>query len=463
MGKATNTQPYRDDPEAVSLHTTPEYHDDDDDDNNNNADLLSQGSIGPSSGSDNTGGPPSYHDSETIASAERDNQARAARVDQFTDRYSVKRLAGWRQETNGKKGSTAEVWHVIDPRLDQPDELFAYIDRFQQWKQPNPTVWLTGYHYHTTYTGKDKREREKVTDFDITLSLRPYLVPPGSGEGEWRLPRVAGAAEQTYRGGWRKTRAPVGSGNGSSRGSTTREEEEEEEESDVEAQGVGLLGPEPEREPERERDLRAWVQDYCASPAALKVFRIARTCSGLDEPYLASALERLVRQTQYCGTLDVQVVVEERGLDVYSSHWVNRWRTSWVRFLFYLTFLWIFTWPVLFFCTRRWRVFTVDWPFSVPWPERGLGVRRYATISEKEWVAKHAELIKGLVLDRFQGETDCVSLETGQRHRQGARLPGNTGNANVDSAVNLIQAGVSGWNAIQRGMGRDVDGWGHDD
>jgi hypothetical protein len=416
-GKVTQNQSYRDDPDALSLHTTPddEFIDD----------------IAGSSGTERL---LSYSESENIASAERENATRAGRVARFTDDYSIIQLEGWRTESNGKKGSTLEVSARMDPRLSNPDELYQYVNGYLQWLQPKPVICVSGYHWHTVYN-KDKKEKKRVTDFDITLSLRPYLVTPGSsGESKWRLPRVVTNGEQAFRGGWRKTRAL---------GSTQ----------DLEVGGLV------------EKDLRTWVDEFCGNEAALKVFRVARTSSGMDVDYLKNAIEQLIRGTHYRGHIDVQVIVEDRAVDLYSDHWINVWRNGWQRFIFYFTFLWIFTWPLLFFMTKKWAVFTIDWPFSVPWPERGHGAKRFATISEEEWITKHQDLIKGLVLDRFQGETDCISLETIRGHRQGraTSLPNNTGNANVESAVSLIQAGVSGWNAIQRGMGRDVDGWGLDD
>lgn len=417
MGKRSQNQPYRDDPDAVSLHTTPE-------------DYLDAAS----SSNDNL---PSYGESENVASTERDNATRAGRVANFNDDYSVIQLGGangWRHKSGNKKGSSREVQARMDPRLSDPGELFQYLDGYLQWMLPNPAICVEGWHWKTVHR-KDKKEKERVTDFDITLSLMQYIGNTGDVNGEWRQPRVVTNGEKTYRGSWRKTRAPGAR-------------------QDLEIGG------------EVERDLRAWVEDYCASPASLKVFRMSRNVIGLDEEYIKNALKQVITQTNYRGHVDVQIVMENRAVDVYSDHWVNAWRTGWQRWIFYLTFLWIFTWPILFFMTKRWAVFTVDFPFSKAWPERGPNARRFATISEEEWFRKHEKMIKRLVLQRFQGGTDGLSLddamEDARDHSSERGSMGSTGNPNVDSAVNLIQAGVGGWNSIQRAMGRDVDGWGHD-
>ncbi|KAF2724506.1 hypothetical protein K431DRAFT_217885 [Polychaeton citri CBS 116435] len=315
----------------------------------------------------------------------------------------------------------------MDPRLAGPEELYKYINDCLQHLPPTPRIHIRGSHTETRRRN-DKKETHTVTDFAFSLSLGMYL---GHGnDPEWRRARVATNGESTFRGSWRKTRAPGIS------------------------QDLEVGGPE-------ERDIQAWVEDYCSSPSKVKIFRVARTVTGMDEKYLKNAIEQAIRRTNYRGDVSVNVAVENRAVDIYSEHWVNKWRNGWQRWIFYLTFFWIFTWPILYFLTKRWAIYTVDWPFSVAWPERGENARRFATISEEAWLRKHDNLIRRMAIDGFEGDASGMPLEGREPAARNGRAP-STGNANVDSAVSFIQGGVGVWNSLQGRGGGDIDGWGGD-
>jgi hypothetical protein len=142
---------------------------------------------------------------------------------------------------------------------------------------------------------------------------------------------------------------------------------------------------------------------------------------------------------------------------------INRWRISWIRFLFYFTFVFIFTWPFLFFTTKYYSVFTTHWAFSwdVAPPHAGAPPqKRYACVTEQEWFNAHMAMIKGLAFDKYQGDATNLPQDAGRSQDRG-RSP-STGNEHVDTAVSVIQGGLSVWNSVQRARGRDVDGWGGD-
>lgn len=121
----------------------------------------------------------------------------------------------------------------------------------------------------------------------------------------------------------------------------------------------------------------------------------------MDEEQLRSRLTGLIRSTNYKGKLTIEFPVADRAVDIYSSSRLNTWRlTTWICWIFYLTFLWIFAWPVLFFTTKRYHVVRAEWPFAQV-DEQGR--KRYTTVSEEQWTSRYGPAIKQLCLDRYDG------------------------------------------------------------
>jgi len=421
MGKPTPTkdiaapaQQYRDDADDVSMHTTRDDYEYDD------VPEL-----------------PSYADSEAAASS--DHLTIPSNEQPPQDEYASLQqpVNGWRQN---KAITTNETTIRMDERLDGPEQLYNYLTTYLRLVPPKPAVRLTGYHTQTTYRNNNKKETERITDFDILLRLSAWLPAATPGvdeelvveEGGWR-PRIAANSDRVHRGGWRKMRAKGYK-------------------QDIE------VGNDPRPE------LMHWCKEYCDSKAKLKIFRVTRDVPGIDQELLRNQLERLVRSTSYRGHIDISFPISEKHVDIYNPHIINRWRISWVRYLFYFTFLWLITWPILFFMTKRWAVYTVNWCFSWQASDgRGGVVKRYASTTEQAWLDRHANMIRSLVFEKYSGDATDFPLDVQSSNRRGGggRMP-ETGNRNVDAAVNAIQGGVSVWNAISRGAGRDVDDWGGD-
>ncbi|KAF2144988.1 uncharacterized protein K452DRAFT_222073 [Aplosporella prunicola CBS 121167] len=316
---------------------------------------------------------------------------------------------------------------------EQPECLFQYVDTVLARLPPRPVVQINGFHTQTVRKG-DKREKKHITDFDIMLNLRPYLLTNRQNlTSKWSKQTVVEPSQKAFRGSFRKTVAKGHKG-------------------DLE---VG-------NSYDPDQLLMEGCEEYCKSPARLKIFRVSRTVSGLDEQAIRARIETLIRSTHYRGHIKIFFPLEERAVDIYSTHWIQRWRTTtYIRWIFYLTFLWIFAWPILYFMTKRWAIVNVDWPFSVTQPNGdGTGTKQYTTISEDEWYGKHANLIRRLVLEGHQGDASCFDPEEEPVNPQPRRV--SSGNQHVDSAISIIQAGVSGWNSVQRAMGGDPDGWGGD-
>lgn len=119
--------------------------------------------------------------------------------------------------------------------------------------------------------------------------------------------------------------------------------------------------------------------------------------------------------------------------------------------IFYLTLLFIFTWPYLFFATKRWAVIKVDWAFSRT--DATGDNKRYATVSEKKWYATWAGCIEKAVLQKRQGlltEEDLAKANAPEGEFR-------SGYEGVDTAVGFFGAGLNAYNQVNRSLG-----WGGD-
>jgi len=97
-------------------------------------------------------------------------------------------------------------------------------------------------------------------------------------------------------------------------------------------------------------ELRAWCDKYVADPSGWKSFTLKREIRHHDTKRLEQLLRSAIQETNYRGHLSVDFPVSHQSVVVYSPGLINQWRiTVWIRWVFYLTFLWIFAWPVLFF------------------------------------------------------------------------------------------------------------------
>ena len=414
MGKPALKQPYEDDPDAVSMHTTPDEYE------------YAEPSLE---------GLPSYNDSEAAASSSTTAQEDGTQSTRtpLIEPYDVIEYPQGPKGANlpySKPTNKSAVTIRMDERLNDPYELYTYIVDYMRGMAPRPIVRIEGWH-HETVRRKDKKEQERVTDFDVSFSLQQYLSK--AYDADFWAERIVEDGDSAHRGGWRKTKAPGYK------------------------PGVQLTD-------EPQRTLQDWCEDYCVSPSRLKVFRINRPVHGIDEELLRSHLESAVRSTHYRGNTNITFRVDERAVDIYSPTLINKWRTGWVRWIFYLTFLWIITWPVLFFTTKWWEVYSVDWYFSRK--PNFAEARRFASISELQWFEQHRALIRELVLNKYKGDGDCHPTEIAPNQASSAppraQMPKIPGNATVSSAVGVIQGGVNIWNAVAAGRSTAEQGWGYD-
>ncbi|OHF02757.1 hypothetical protein CORC01_01858 [Colletotrichum orchidophilum] len=325
-------------------------------------------------------------------------------------------------------------------RLDtDPAFLESHITSLAQ-SPPRPYLRVRGTHTESIRKRDDKTESKTVVDFDVRLDLTPFLYRDIAARRSWRELRTADNFQKVRRGTVFPTRAPGFGGRSSG------------------AHG-GAAGEGVSKEPPT---LREWCHRYCASHAGLKTFSLLRTVPGFDDDErLKSRLEDLVRATNYRGHIDVSFPVQDARVDIYSTCRVNRWRhTTWVRWLFYLTFLWIFAWPYLFFRTKRFEVVEAEWPFSRrrrdPQTGRATGGREYVSLSELDLYNMWGRAISKAVLQRRQGELDQRDLRDAEG-RQDTSFEDVLAGIDQETTRGLVRAGVSAMNAVNRHYG-----WGDD-
>lgn len=197
-------------------------------------------------------------------------------------------------------------------------------------------------------------------------------------------------------------------------------------------------------------------------------FRLSRTVTGFDEEYIRNRLTGLIRATNYKGHLEISFPIADRAVDIYSTSLLNKWRlTTWICWVFYLSCFWIFSWPVLYFITKRYNIVKAEWAFS---KADAQGNRRYTTVSEEQWIEKYGPAVKQLAWDGYEGVAgdDMLNqiLARPETHRP---MPANFRGAQgaVGAAMGAISGrmnAVNGVNSILRfaGGSNDEVGWGYD-
>ncbi|KAL1892786.1 hypothetical protein Sste5346_006869 [Sporothrix stenoceras] len=293
---------------------------------------------------------------------------------------------------------------------------------------PRPYVQLKGMHSQTV-DENGKKETRDVVDFDVKVELTPYLFADVVTYKSWRELRTPGNLEKVRRGTIFKRQAPEASG-------PPRLPD------DIES---GALNP------EENPTLEDWCRRYFEDTSKLRAFQLERRMTGFDYKKVRTQMENLVRRTNYRGHLTVTFPTEEVGMVYYNEHRFNRWRMiKWVQALCVLTLMIIFTWPYLFFTTKRYEVVTVDWPFS----RTREGRKEYVSLSEDQWYNLWARAISKGVLGKRQGTLDQEDL----RQAEGADPTfESTGNQTVDGALGFVRAGITAMNHVNRQLG-----WGGD-
>ncbi len=305
---------------------------------------------------------------------------------------------------------------LINSRLDKDPKVLERQIQLSATKPPRPAVRILGTHSETTRE-KNKTEKKTVTDFDVTLELTPYLFSDAELGASWTALRTVEDSEKTHRGTVLRQRAP-----GVKR--------------DIE-----ITNPKP--------TLAEWCHRYCASHAGVKSFALQRRVTGFDEEKMKQMLEVLVRGTNYRGSVNITFPVKGDLTLIYNDCKTNRWRlTPWIVWMCYLTFLWVLTWPLLFFRTKQFEVAVAEWPFSVP---NTNGSKRYVSMSEAHIYNLWGRAISRAVLDKRQCTLDQGDLIASQT------TPAEPFGTVLEGAPRFLREGINAIAAVNRQLGWGAD------
>lgn len=311
------------------------------------------------------------------------------------------------------------IRYYLEPRLDSDPEFLE--KRVHNWAAvpPRPFVRVVGYHRERR-DHNGKKEVKNITDFDVQVELTPYLYSNAATRRSWTELRTVENGEKVKRGTIFKARAPGA------------------------RQSIELGQVE-------KPNLTQWCHMYCASHSGMKVFSLKRQMLGFDKQRVKEQLDALVRRTNYRGHLTISFPVQDEVVEVWNDSKINQWRlTKWICFMFYATLLFLFTWPYLFFRTKRFEVAVAEWPFS---KLDSNGVKKYASISEDQWYNMWGRAIAKAVLSRRQGTLNQQDLIASE----GADPNFDTGNSTVDGALGFVRAGVAAMNEVNRHLGWGMD------
>lgn len=289
---------------------------------------------------------------------------------------------------------------------------------------PTYFVRLTGTHTQTTTRNK-KDEKTTITDFMIQINLT-HLLQPRPREGGYL--EILPDNKRGYRGGI--------------------------------FPGLKLTAYEDDLETHPD-ELRAWCERYVNNHASVKSFQLKRTIINHDKKKLDQLLRSAIAETNYRGHLQISWPTQHKRVIVYSPGLINRWRTTtWIRWVFYLTFLWILSWPILFLLTRKYEVVKAVFPYADA-PHSGDVSRNPTVMSEVDWFRRWERAIQRAAMARMDCRDRCLdeeyrraSEQMGESGLRPGELP-STGNAIADGAFGLVGEAL-----------RTADrwrGWGADD
>lgn len=316
--------------------------------------------------------------------------------------------------------------YLIDSRLDTDPTFLQSQLEILSHSPPRPICQVRGTHKETkrssSSSNSDKEETVTVVDFDLEVELTALLYTDIRTQSSWKQLTTAGNLDKVRRGTIFAKRAPGFGGN-----TSTSET------------GTPMVSE--------------WCHRYCASSAGLKSFTLERRVTGWDFEHLRRKLEKLIRDTNYRGHLQVSFPVHNSKVEIYNDCRTSRWRlTKWIEILCYVTLMFIFTWPWLFFRTKRWETVYVSWPL------RDAQTGRYASMSEDEWYNMWARAIQSAALARRQGMLDQGDIAGADAALAGVVQAGVEAMGLNARAVGAVQAGVEAMGFVNRSFG-----WGGDD
>lgn len=286
-----------------------------------------------------------------------------------------------------------------------------------QAKAPPPYyVHIHGSHTETR-RNNNKETKDKVVDFNFSINLTQYIVPPGHFTGN-SAPPIELLPDNVR--GFRGTIFPSLNPNVA----------------DVEAQDA----------------LTSWCERYVADKAKIKSFILKREVINHDQKRVEQLIRSALSEANYRGHVHITFPTTHTSVVVYSPGLINQWRiTTWIRWIFYLTFLWVFAWPFLWFMTSRYEVVKSVWQYANSPPGDDMG-REPTVLGEVEWFYRWQSAIKRAAIARMVCKDTCLDeefrLATVAADQRGAQAAANpqplpsTGNAFADGAFELLGQGL---------------------
>lgn len=219
--------------------------------------------------------------------------------------------------------------------------------------------------------------------------------------------------------------------------------------------------------------LRRWCDLFADNAARVKSFTMKREVKNHDTKRLESLLRSAIAETNYRGNVDIKFPSTHERLIIYSPAKINQWRTTkWICWIFYLTFLWIFSWPILFFLSAKYDVVKVTYPYA-DMPPGQPGQRDCAVMTEAEWFSLWQNAIKRAAIGKMMCQEACLDddyrIATAKAIDRGEFRPApaqsdsssrvvihsapaipRTGNAFADGALGILSQGLrvaESWNA----------------
>ncbi|KAL8786788.1 MAG: hypothetical protein Q9213_002609 [Squamulea squamosa] len=345
----------------------------------------------------------------------------------------------WTLSTNqDAKGSTTT--YISETLSSDPAACQAFIETSAQ-ESIQPVVRLIGTHSETRRRDK-KDETTHVTDFDISVPLGGLLVR------EWARTKIVENSQKAYRGGIRKQLDPRVNAHSE----------------------AAATAP----------SLQEWCHRFCASSASAKSFTISRTVTELQRHIITKSMTEALRGTDYRGNIATTYPICNRATIIVSDHWINRYRHN--KFIWWICVilqLWIFTWPLIWFMTKRWEVFTVEWPCRIymqpdgswpmahefyphAWSHEGQQTNdssiRVAHQTEEQWVG-----LWRLAVQQAAESKRCGTLSDADRRiaeeveaRSRQRPAGRTVDGGVLAAATGLLSGVMMGSQRTSGWGGDL-------
>lgn len=269
----------------------------------------------------------------------------------------------------------ANAAYYLDGRLDNDPEFLQQQVKLLALIPPRPFVRLRGVHRETAKKDGKSEHSERV-DFDVHIELTSLLYTDIQRQQAWRSLQTVSDFDKVRRGTVFATRAPGFGGSGIPSAATPTVQE--------------------------------WCHRYCASHAGLKTFVLERRIDGWDWDRVRRRLDDLVRATNYRGRWEVTFPVQNARVEIMNDCRTNRLRlNTWIRLVCAFTLMFLFTWPWLFFRTRRYETVYAEWQMS----RVDHGRRLYASLAEDRWYNLWARSIQRALLNRRQGYLDQGDLE----------------------------------------------------